>query len=394
MAALLYRDVTAADGSGADGSQRAVKLSILCLAMAVFAGILVVIRFVGRYLKRSIGADDWTILAAFVLAVLYTAIQITCVQHGLGKHTWDVSPEDKVITLRYLYILQVSYKISLSLIKISFLLLFVRIFYVQKLFVWTCYVLMAITTASGIAFTFPTVFQCKPIRAYWDRSVPHKCIENAQWRVSYALLNVITDFFILFLPIRESILLLSGRRDKILVIFIFSLGLFCCVVSIIRTTTIFGTSDNHDPLWSVALISVWSAIELNTGIIVACLPMLRQSFFIIFPRSPSSFETTSYSVEHFPHRIKDYRSSKSGPTSTALGGRHSRSTTRNEHLSMGAVRTDTDYNKTMTGGRTESQERIVTIYGYGASAGRKPGPRFLHALNFLTSGAAEEQRKC
>ncbi|EGD96774.1 hypothetical protein TESG_04205 [Trichophyton tonsurans CBS 112818] len=361
MAALLYRSIAMPGSPMADGSQRAVKLSILCLVMAVIAGILVAIRFVGRYLKRSIGADDWTILAAFVLALLYTAIQITCVEHGLGKHTWDVSPADKVLTLKYLYVLQISYKISLSLIKISFLLLFVRIFYVQKLFVWTCYVLMAITAAAGIAFTFPTVFQCKPIYAYWNRAVPHKCIENAEWRVSYALLNVITDFFILVLPIRESIILLSSKRDKILVIFIFSLGLFCCVVSIIRTTTIFGTSDNHDPLWSVALISVWSAIELNTGIIVACLPMLRQSFFLIFPRSRSAFETASHSFEHFPHRIKDYRFSRSAPTSTAPDGRPSHSITHNETFSMGAVRSDADHNHTRTDGRTESQERIVSM---------------------------------
>lgn len=66
MAALLYRSIAMPGSPMADGSQRAVKLSILCLVMAVIAGILVAIRFVGRYLKRSIGADDWTILAAFV----------------------------------------------------------------------------------------------------------------------------------------------------------------------------------------------------------------------------------------------------------------------------------------------------------------------------------------
>lgn len=156
----------------------------------------------------------------------------------------------------------------------------------------------------------------------------------------------------------------------------------CCIVSIIRTTTIFGTSDNHDPLCeftcttinhfiayltasgytgSVALISVWSAIELNTGIIVACLPMLRQSFFLIFPRSRSAFETASHSIEHFPHRIKDYRFSRSAPTSTAPDGRPSHSATHNETFSMGAVRSDADHGHTRTDGRTESQERIVSM---------------------------------
>ncbi|KAM5449378.1 hypothetical protein MaudCBS49596_004859 [Microsporum audouinii] len=358
MAALHQRSVVGNPMSNSS-AQRAVNLSILCLVMAVVAGILVGIRLVGRYLKRAIGADDWTILAAFALALLYTALQVVCVEHGLGRHTWDVSPEDKTLTLKYLYILQVSYKISLSLIKISFLLLFIRIFSVQKLFVWACYVLMAITAAAGIAFTFPTVFQCRPIKAYWDRSVPHKCIENAAWRVSYALLNVVTDFLIFLLPIRETMLLRSNIKDKIMLIFIFSLGLFCCAVSIIRTTTIFGTSDNRDPLWSVALISVWSAIELNTGIIVACLPMLRQSYFLIFPRASSALRAAAQTVDHIPHRLKEYKFSRSMLTSSAPDEGYSQSISRNERLSMGAVRPDDDHIQTIDG-RTESRERIVT----------------------------------
>ncbi|KAK2871922.1 hypothetical protein FQN49_002699 [Arthroderma sp. PD_2] len=100
MAALLLRTIFGDNPTTNGPAQRAVNLSILCLVMAVVAGVLVIVRFIGRYLKRSIGADDWTILAAFALALLYTALQITCVEHGLGKHTWEVSPEDKMITLK------------------------------------------------------------------------------------------------------------------------------------------------------------------------------------------------------------------------------------------------------------------------------------------------------
>ncbi|KAK2867828.1 hypothetical protein FQN49_003426 [Arthroderma sp. PD_2] len=286
------------------GSSRE-DLWIPCVVLVVLSGLLVIVRLFSRYYKTGILVDDYMILASYIITAPFTAVFISGVLHGLGKHTWESSPENKLIALKCLYILQILYKPALGLIKISFLLLYLRIFYVQNWFRRSCYSLIAITVAATIGFSCPSIWQCNPIHSYWDRTIPHKCIENAQWRIVYSGLNVATDFLIFLLPIKEAIALPMNMRDKLAVISIFSLGGFVCVVSIVRITYILGKSDNRDPLWSVGPLALWTAIELNTGIIVACLPMLRRPLSIVFPSLLSTRRDGSRTYRENSHQLKD-----------------------------------------------------------------------------------------
>lgn len=123
-----------------------------------------------------------------------------------------------------MFIIQVLYKIIMTLTKVAILLLYLRIFGVHTKFRWACIILMAFTIMAGIAFTTPTIWQCSPIKGFWDRSIPHKCIGNHAWRTIYSVLNIVTDFLIFFLPIQQIIRLQLVLRDKIAMIFIFSIG--------------------------------------------------------------------------------------------------------------------------------------------------------------------------
>ncbi|EFQ99998.1 integral membrane protein [Nannizzia gypsea CBS 118893] len=306
------------------GMDRA-DLWVPCVVLVIVSGLLVVVRLVGRYYRAGIHVDDYMILSAYIITAPFTAVMILGVFHGVGKHTWESSPQDRITALKCLYILQVLYKPALGLIKIAFLFLYLRIFYVQKWFRWSCYFLMGLTVLMTIGFTCPSVWQCKPISAYWDRSIPHKCIENAQWRIVYSGLNVATDFLIFLLPIKQAIALPMRMRDKLAVICIFSLGGFVCVVSIVRITYILGKSDNKDPLWSIAPLALWTTIELNTGIIVSCLPMLRQPLSLLCPSLLSSLRDGSRSYRENSHQLKDGNSGgESGRGAVPAGSADSR----------------------------------------------------------------------
>ncbi|KAF3482954.1 uncharacterized protein GIQ15_02278 [Arthroderma uncinatum] len=300
-------------------------LWVPCVVLVIVSGLLVVVRLVGRYYKTGIHVDDYMILAAYMITAPFTVVHILGVFHGVGKHTWESSQQDRITALKCLYILQVLYKPALGLIKIAFLFLYLRIFYVQNWFRWSCHFLMGLTVLMTIGFTCPSVWQCKPINAYWDRSIPHKCIENAQWRIVYSGLNVATDFLIFLLPIKEAIVLPMKMRDKLAVISIFSLGGFVCVVSIVRITYILGKSDNRDPLWSIAPLALWTTIELNTGIIVSCLPMLRQPLSLICPTLLSSVRDGSRSYRENSHQLKDgHNGGESGRGAVPTGSADSR----------------------------------------------------------------------
>lgn len=84
--------------------------------------------------------------------------------------------------------------------------------------------MIAFTIVSGIAYLGLAIWQCRPIRAFWDRDIEHVCISNHVAWLSYALINIITDFIILLLPVQQVLRLQLKIRDKVAVIMIFLLG--------------------------------------------------------------------------------------------------------------------------------------------------------------------------
>lgn len=110
------------------------------------------------------------------------------------------------------------------------LFLYLRIF-PSKPFKHACYTLIALVTASGIAFTLVTIWQCKPIPAFWDKSLlgpahpGNHCFDSEAFWFSYSVINIILDFFILLLPVHEILKLQLPMREKIALIGVFGLGL-------------------------------------------------------------------------------------------------------------------------------------------------------------------------
>ncbi|KAK6505891.1 hypothetical protein TWF481_007780 [Arthrobotrys musiformis] len=64
---------------------------------------------------------------------------------------------------------------------------------------------------------------------------------------------------------------------------IFGLGLFVCVVSILRLHALITLEPSQDPTWDQAATTCWSSIELNIAIICASLPTLRPVVGKVFP---------------------------------------------------------------------------------------------------------------
>ncbi|KAL2359488.1 hypothetical protein RJZ56_007656 [Blastomyces dermatitidis] len=182
---------------------RGWRLFVVTVVMIIVSGFFVVVRLSARYIRNGIRVDDWVIVAALTAAVGFSIAHVLAVQHGFGRHEHELTPQERIDALIWIFVAQVLYKVILCLTKTSIVLLYLRVFYAQKSFRWTCYVLIAFNIVSGIAFIPPTIWQCSPVHAFWDRSVPHRCIKNlANW-LSYALINILTDVAILILPIRQ-----------------------------------------------------------------------------------------------------------------------------------------------------------------------------------------------
>jgi hypothetical protein len=83
------------------------------------------------------------------------------------------------------------------------------------------------------------------------------------------------DLWILVLPIKMILRIPRPPREKIAVFAIFGLGIVSTIASIIRLQSlrIFTLSD--DPNYDSLPINTWSMVEVNIGIVCACVPTLK-----------------------------------------------------------------------------------------------------------------------
>ncbi|MCJ1388510.1 hypothetical protein MMC18_001357 [Xylographa bjoerkii] len=89
-----------------------------------------------------------------------------------------------------------------------------------------------------------------------------------------AVPNILADITIVCIPVYQVWKLQLDRRSKVELSFIFLLGGFVCVASVIRVVTLFQI-DNQDPTYTLVGIANWSSLEFALAVVGASLPTLR-----------------------------------------------------------------------------------------------------------------------
>ncbi|KAL1793061.1 hypothetical protein ACET3X_008043 [Alternaria dauci] len=278
--------MTLSVGLGTEGAvERGWGLWLTSVLSVIVAGIFVGARLAQRFVKSSgLGMDDYMIIAALLSSVLLSVTECQAVVYGYGRHWKDLPADSRIIARKWFYGANIVYKVVLMFNKISVVCLYYRIFAITaKSFRVACHLMNAWIAITGLVFTIATVFQCTPIAAFWDKTIPGaRCFKNEPWWISYATVQITTDFMLLAMPFRRIMGLSMGRTEKLGVALVFGTGGFVTFASIYRATTIAGSASDPDPTWGPVPATVWSVIEANAGIICACLPMLRAPFVRLF----------------------------------------------------------------------------------------------------------------
>lgn len=126
----------------------------------------------------------------------------------------------------------------------------------------------------GAAIFLACALQCRPMNAYWDKSIDGHCIDSTSFIIVNQGFNVITDFVILILPIPIIWGLQRAWQDKVALNGIFALGIFVCFASIYRIVTLFWMKPD-DITYTVYQATLWTHIEPSIGLICSCLPIIR-----------------------------------------------------------------------------------------------------------------------
>jgi hypothetical protein len=146
------------------------------------------------------------------------------------------------------------------------------------------------------AVTFAVIFQCTPVNFIWNKALASgHCINFEKFIFSTALINIITDFTLVAMPVPILWKLQMPTAKKIGTCGIFLLPGIVIISSVLRLTTLH-TVDTYDfackfyfkrhYLWHKLIDltdetvdpGVWSTIEPLVGIVGACLPLMTPIF--------------------------------------------------------------------------------------------------------------------
>ena len=298
------------------------------IVMAALTTVFVFFRMLSRAaIVKRISVDDYFIMLAWAIAVGLCFSICFGAAWGLGRHESDV-PTSWQSTLRKAnFAFTVMYQPALMALKTSILAFYLSFSTTHRIFKWACIATLFVVNAGGFALTMVTIFQCRPISATFETFTPMDatCTDIVTIYLSSAPLNLITDFAILFLPMPILTAMRLPRKQKIILIVTFGVGIFVTAVDVVRIAYLQSAAETRlteiqnnvhsndgasrnavqtDFSWYASFSFMWSVIEVSVGIMCACVPGLKPL------------------VSRFlPHMLRDPgdASSKTGSVSLPIG---------------------------------------------------------------------------
>ncbi|KAI0509540.1 hypothetical protein F5B22DRAFT_616708 [Xylaria bambusicola] len=264
---------------------QAPQLLAIFIIFTVLPLIAVTLRIVARRVThQKIGLDDWLIFVAVALCIVQLAFLIEAILNGLGKHIQVVPPASIAPYLMYTYLSELYYAIDVTLIKLSILTLYLRLFNVNRHFKNACYAMMVFVLAWGIAVLFTTIFQCQPVTAAWDKTIPDfKCFSLSAFVIGSNVPNILADAVIIALPLPLLWSLKLSTTRKLGLIALFLVAAITTVISLLRV--IFNAKINTmDATWNFITVAILSTVEVNVGVTCACMPVIYPLFRVFVDR--------------------------------------------------------------------------------------------------------------
>lgn len=202
--------------------------------------------------------------------------------------------------------------------KTAILVFFLSLSKDEILFRRLNYLTLIVVNVAGGALTFLNIFQCRPPYAAFTYPVPENasCTDIVTLYLSSAPVNIITDLAILLLPMPILTGMRLPKKQKIILVATFSAGVFVAVVDVVRLAYLQsaafarlsaqtgasgksnGPERGADFSWNASLSFMWSAVEVNLGLICACVPSLKPLFLRFAPRFIKDVNDTSHKGSH------------------------------------------------------------------------------------------------
>ncbi|KAI9682436.1 MAG: hypothetical protein M1829_000228 [Trizodia sp. TS-e1964] len=289
-----------------------ISLTSISLALRLWAR---------RSRRLALHWDDYCMILDMLVNLGIWILSIVSVRWGYGRHIFTLKPENYLNYLRSVYSTAVLYPISLSLVKLSILFLYMRIF-IQPMFrrvAWTA--LAAVATFAILSFCIAANI-CIPFEHLWN---PNVCFDSVKVIYGISVTNMLLDIaiFLLPIPLLKSLQVSKGKRVALIAIFL--LGLCVCFISIARIIFIrdFSAFDVSYDSVTYGLLAdyeiVFSVLCANFSIAYPLIAKnFQRAFSSLSSRKGSSAETRNappgavesrhHTVQSELHELKDTNS--------------------------------------------------------------------------------------
>ncbi|KAL8329780.1 hypothetical protein RB597_005184 [Gaeumannomyces tritici] len=229
--------------------------------------------FTRATILKAVGKDDWAILAATVLAIVYSVAMLFEVKYGMGRHAENITPDETLEQLKFLLLGILSYNAGMNVTKLGFLFQYRRIFHSTALRTVCFWFILYVCVWSAIQSTF-LLLSCLPF-AVIVPTMADKCLATLPiWYFSSAM-STATDMLIFCIPLHSVWHLQLPLKQRLMVLGIFGLGFFVCIISVYRISTLYRSVVSPDPSWDNIDAAIWSCVELGLSIMASNLPTLR-----------------------------------------------------------------------------------------------------------------------
>ncbi|KAG8672736.1 hypothetical protein FPOAC2_06139 [Fusarium poae] len=266
-----------------------------CLALVI---ITTSIRLWVRSALRSMGPDDYTIAIVTLLGIARFGVQVAQVEIGNGRHRWYLDDENYMRNNMLGWFAQILLFASICLLKISILLLLLRIKDSRRV-KYAAWGIMAGLFITNFGCILILLAECKPISAYWtgvgDCWDPRVRIYYIYATIAF---SIITDLLCSLLPVFVIWSVKLPTKTKLSVWALMSLGLVATGFGIARASSL-GVITS-DLSWVYAITAIWSNLELYLGIVGANLALGRSIYGYFFKDRSHSQVGSSYGYDNGP----------------------------------------------------------------------------------------------
>ncbi|KAL4795365.1 hypothetical protein BDV19DRAFT_363010 [Aspergillus venezuelensis] len=334
---------------------------IVLIVGQVLAFISVALRVAVRLTTSNIGFDDTTIMLSLGAVIAVFGLGLENQRLGLGTDLWFLPFGDITKFLHYYFAIETLYIASITLTKLSMLLLYLRLF-PEKTMRMAIFITLGLTAAWGLSLLLSNVFSCTPVSYIWhswDGEHEGSCISHEKVMWTHAITNIVFDVLIIALPMPTLLKLNMSMKKKIGVVIMFGVGLL--YVQLLCSIDLMLTADLGSPLYQfcaashcsgstsmitqrvrsqislitlpikshtnrfflekIVPVSIYSVVEMDLSIICACLPGIRA--FIAYVHTaiygkPESTTQYSYSGNKYSAQLSGRRAAPSPATKNLI----------------------------------------------------------------------------